>query len=265
MKFSLVDGERQEAQPNLSGKCPACDQAMVPKCGEVKIWHWAHKGRRDCDSWWENETEWHRAWKNHFPPDWQERVRYAGDGERHIADVETTHGWVIELQHSSISPEERRSRDAFYRNVVWVVDGTRRKTDTAKFARAWDQGTPAGRMFPVQRVHANDCALLRDWSDSVAPIFFDFGGQALAWLLPGRFNGFVYVTQFPRDQFIHIHLTGVVQAGLDFAGLVRELSDLVARNESPVTSPPPLSPLRQAQVVAPNPSPPRIIKRHFRF
>ena len=120
-----------------------------------------------------------------------------------------THGWVIELQHSPISPSGTwRSRDAFYRQVVWVVDGTRRKTDAARFARAWDNGTTVGRTFPVQRLHADDSALLREWSDSLAPIFFDFGGQALAWLLPGRFNRFVYVTQIPRDQFIHIQRTG---------------------------------------------------------
>ena len=263
MKFALVDGQRREAQPKLSGKCPACDQAMVAKCGKIKMWHWAHKGQCTCDPWWENETEWHRAWKNQFPPDWQERVRCAGDGERHIADVETAHGWVIELQHSPISLEERRSRDAFYGQVVWVVDGTRRKTDSARFVRAWDNGTTVGRPHPVQRVHADDCVLLREWSDSLAPIFFDFGGQALAWLLPGRFNGFVYVTQIPRDQFIHIHRTGVVQEGIDFAGLVRELSQLVARAESPAPQPPP--PPRQATEATPNPNGPRMIRRRFLF
>jgi competence protein CoiA len=263
VKFSLVNGQRQAAQPSLSGKCPACDQAMVAKCGEVKIWHWVHKGRRTCDRWWENETEWHRSWKNHFPADWQERVRYAGDGERHIADVETAHGSVIELHHSPIGSEERRSRDAFYRQAVGVVDGTRRKTDAARSARAWDNGTTVGKTFPVQRLHADDCALLREWSDSFAPIFFDFGGQALAWLLPGRFKGFVYVTQIPREQFIHIRRTGVVQEGLDFAGLVKELSELVARFESPTA--PPQPPPRHPTGASPYPSGPRIIRRLFRF
>ena len=47
------------------------------------------KGRRFCDPWWENETEWHRAWKDQFPADWQEIVHHAEDGEKHIADVKT--------------------------------------------------------------------------------------------------------------------------------------------------------------------------------
>jgi hypothetical protein len=105
--------------------------------------------------------------------------------------------------------------------------------------------------------------LLREWSDSLAPVFFDLGGEKLAWLLPGRFNGFVYVTAIPRDQFIHIQRTGVVQAGLDFAGLVKELSELVARFESP--APQPMPPPRQATQATPNPNGPRIIRRRFRF
>ena len=233
MKFALVNGQRFEAQPNLSGECPICNHAMVAKCGEVKIWHWAHKGRRFCDPWWENETEWHRKWKAEFPDAWQEIVRHAEDGTKHIADIETEHGWVIEFQHSSIGREERRSRDAFYRQLVWVVDGTRRKRDTAQFARAWSDGTPVGKASPVQRLYADDCALLREWSGSLVPIFFDFGdGQVLWWLLPGRINGSAYVAQFPRSIFIHIHRTGVAQGGLDFGGLVTELSGLVARYEA---------------------------------
>ena len=92
---------------------------------------------------------------------------------------------------------------------------------------------PVGKTFPVQRLYADDCTLLREWSGSLAPIFFDFSdGQVLWWLLPGRLNGSAYVAQFPRNVFIHIHRSGVVQEGLDFGGLVKELSGLVARYEA---------------------------------
>jgi competence protein CoiA len=232
MKFSLVDGQRQEAHPGLLGKCPACDHPMIAKCGKQRVWHWAHQSGRLCDPWWENEGEWHRAWKAEFPDAWQEVVHVANDGTKHIADIKTEHGWVIELQHSRISPEERRTRDAFYRELVWVVDGTGRKRDAGQLARAWNNGMPLSNAFPVRRLYADDCVLLREWTDSQAPIFIDLGdGEWLWWILPGRFNGCVYVAQFPRAVFIHIHRSGVVQVGLDFAGLVRELSGLVARFE----------------------------------
>jgi hypothetical protein len=57
-------------------------------------------------------------------------------------------------------------------------------------------------------------------------------GSGLWWILPGRLNGSVYVAQFPRAVFIHIHRSGVVEKGLDFAGLIKELSGLVASYEA---------------------------------
>ncbi|MBM4125708.1 MAG: hypothetical protein FJ246_12290, partial [Nitrospira sp.] len=170
MKFALINGQRQEAQPNLSGQCPACDQAMIARCGEVRIRHWAHKGRRICDPWWEKETEWHRTWKGWFPESWQEVVHQADNGEKHIADVKTDQGWVVEFQRSYIKPEERRSRDDFYQKLVWMVDGTRRKRDREQFAKALNQGAPVGTNPPVRRVRSDECALLRDWACSHAPI-----------------------------------------------------------------------------------------------
>src|SRR5882724_2105651 len=87
MKFARTNGQRQEAQPNLSGECCGCGAPMVARCGDIRVWHWAHRSGRACDPWQENETEWHRAWKDRFPAEWQEIVHRAEDGERHIADV----------------------------------------------------------------------------------------------------------------------------------------------------------------------------------
>jgi len=232
MKFSLVNGQHQEAQPNLSGKCPACGHPMVAKCGEVKIWHWAHKRRRPCDPWWENETEWHRAWKGQFPDDWQEVVHRDKNGEKHIADVKTDQGWVIEFQHSTIKPDERRSRDTFYPKLVWVVDGARRKRDRTQFLNAWKEGKPVDANSLVRRAFSDKCVLLREWSGSHAPIFFDFGEEVLWWLFSKIPNGPVYIAQFLRTEFIEILRGGASQMARDFEELVKDLSKLVADYES---------------------------------
>ena len=50
--------------------------------------------------------------------------------------MKTPAGFVIEFQHSPISLEERTSREDFYKNMCWVVDATRLKSDAAKFNRA---------------------------------------------------------------------------------------------------------------------------------
>jgi competence protein CoiA len=89
MKFALVEGERREAKPGLSGKCPVYGHAMIAKCGEHRVHHWAHQANCTCDHWWKPETEWHRDWKNQLPEDWQEIVHQSQseDGEKHISDV----------------------------------------------------------------------------------------------------------------------------------------------------------------------------------
>lgn len=234
MKFSLVNGQRQEAQPNLSGKCPVCDQPMVARCGEVNIWHWAHKGRRVCDLWWENETEWHRTWKGHFPESWQEVVHHAESEERHIADVKTDQGWVIEFQYSHINPEERRSRDVFYPKLVWVVNGTRRKRDADQFRNALNRGTPIGPNGPIRVPFADECAILREWVGSNAPVFIDFGvGPTLWWILKGVPDGPIYIAPFSRSQFVEIHRAGAAQTVRDtFEAFVKDISKLVSQYES---------------------------------
>lgn len=98
MQLALVDSQRVEAFPGGRGQCPTCGAAMVAKCGPRILHHWAHAGRRNCDPWWENETEWHREWKNLFPPACREISHTAPDGEIHRADIMTPTGIYIEVQ-----------------------------------------------------------------------------------------------------------------------------------------------------------------------
>jgi hypothetical protein len=203
---------------------------MIPKCGEVRISHWAHQRTLLCDPWWENETEWHRNWKGQFPVNWQEFVHRAENGEKHIADVRTDHGWVIEFQRSHIKPEERRARDIFYQKLVWVVDATRRKRDRKQFAKALEAGTPVGGNPHIRRVHLDDCGLLREWSGSHGPIFFDFGNeQLLWWLLARRPDEPAYVAQFPRGGFIAIHHGKGPEGACDFDEFTKTINELVGR------------------------------------
>lgn len=123
MEFALVEGQRHRPEPKLAGTCPVCGNRMVSKCGTKVLWHWAHHTRRHCDPWWENETEWHRAWKGCFPEAWREQVHFDDKGEKHIADVKTPSGTVVEFQNSAMSPEELQARERFYGKMLWIVNG----------------------------------------------------------------------------------------------------------------------------------------------
>mgnify|MGYP007059383837 FL=1 len=207
---------------------------MIARCGEVRVWHWAHRSRRHCDPWWENETEWHRNWKEHFPADWQEIVHHAEDGERHIADVKTKDEWVIEIQHSYIKPEERRSREGFYQKLVWIVDGVRRKRDPAGFQKAWEHTVATiGPNAPIRQIWRHEGALMRDWAGGSSHVFFDFGdGQVLYWLLPGADDTWAWIARIPRAEFINAHQRmGTVEAR-DFDSFVEALTGLISDYEN---------------------------------
>lgn len=119
--------DKLRASKGAIGHCPDCNAQMVPKCGRIMIPHWAHKTVKDCDVWSEGETEWHREWKSHFPPEHVE-VGIERDGKRHRADVHLPEAVgqirTIEFQHSSISQDEIEAREAFYgvQEMVWVFD-----------------------------------------------------------------------------------------------------------------------------------------------
>lgn len=249
MKFSLVNGQRQEAQTSLAGVCPACGRPTIAKCGDVKAWHWAHRGKRDCDPWWENETEWHRAWKDKFPVTWQEVIHYDEDvGEKHIADVKTDQGWVIEFQHSRINPAERRSRNSFYKKIAWVVDGARLKRDIKQFSIAWRDGVPVGRNPGVRKVTSEPCALLREWSEFTAPVFFDFGVPDLLWWLHSKnSDGTINVAAFSRADFIHIH-NGSSSVATNFDELLQPIGRQAEANQDKTSSSQPVRPRAQRMI-----------------
>jgi hypothetical protein len=145
----------------------------------------------------------------------------------------TDQGWVLEFQHSPIKPEERRSRDAFYRKLVWVVDGVRRSRDSAQFLSALNSGRPIGPNSLVRKVFSDECKILREWVGSPAPIFFDFGGeQVLWWILRGTANGAAYVAPFSRSEFITIHRGGPTRKAREYEEFVSDLSKLVSQYES---------------------------------
>ncbi|MBL7874309.1 MAG: hypothetical protein JNL53_01520 [Cyclobacteriaceae bacterium] len=126
MKFGLDKTTRERIEPTLgqSATCPCCETELIPKCGQIKVHHWAHKKGHNCDPWWEPETEWHRNWKNKFPNDWQEIIKFdTSNNEKHIADIYVpTKELVIEFQNSPINKDELESRERFYKKMIWVVN-----------------------------------------------------------------------------------------------------------------------------------------------
>jgi hypothetical protein len=214
MKFALVCGKRTEATKGARGVCPNsdCNSELIAKCGKIRTNYWAHKSKRNCDAWWEPETEWHRSWKNNFPSDWQEIVLSDElTSEKHIADVRTKHGLVIEFQHSHIDPDERTLREKFYKNMIWVVDGTRLKRDYPRFLEGKNQ-LRSTNMQGIFLIEYPDQCFPSIWLGGLVPVIFDFRGtepkegihdlsDKLYCLFPKN-RGVSKIVIFSRESFI---------------------------------------------------------------
>ena len=195
--------------------CRRCNGEVIAKCGTHRVAHWAHRGMRDCDTWAEKETDWHRVWKNNFPAECQEFIQHDGQsGEKHIADVRTPHGLVIEFQHSHLDPLERAARERFYGNMVWVVDGTRLQRDYTRFNKGKDDLSRTNIQGHFLLAFPDECFPAM-WRDSSVPVIFDFRGvdegqpldefrDTLWCLLPGRVEGNAVVVGMSREQFVKV-------------------------------------------------------------
>lgn len=215
MRFALINNERVLPAQGLKAHCPACGAEMIAKCGTARVHHWAHRGKRVCDHWWETETEWHRSWKEKFPPHWQEIIHFAENGEKHIADVKTERGLTIEFQYSHLKPEERVSRELFYKNMIWIVNGVRLMRDLPRLLEGKYLFEPTFAKG-VYMTHFPQGAFPRAWLDSAVPVFFDFRNapastndveqvtRSLWCLLPGRISGRAVVMRISTETFVDL-------------------------------------------------------------
>ena len=106
-------------------------------------------------------------WKDAFPPDRQELVQIdENTGEKHVADVKTPCGVVVEVQHSRISEHELRSREAFYGDMVWIVDAR----DVGRMTTSALVGVePIAYGFKI----LDRTTLVKRWSSADRPVYFD--------------------------------------------------------------------------------------------
>ncbi|WP_081948608.1 MULTISPECIES: competence protein CoiA family protein [unclassified Methylobacterium] len=129
MQYAWIDGRRR---PPLAKKehatCPDCGGQLFAVLPVENAPHWRHRSG-DCDPWSEPEGSWHLAWKERFDLSCREiPLRDQLTQELHRADILVGRGTpgatVLELQHSSISEDERAAREAFYmreHRMFWLV------------------------------------------------------------------------------------------------------------------------------------------------
>lgn len=190
------------------------------------------------------ETPWHRNWKKAFPPAFRE-VRFVDSafGELHRADVHTPCGTTLEFQNSPISMEELRSREAFYPNLVWILNGKKFKgfrvlkslpdvddprlsayefchSDHLSMVRKSDLSQdkpkilnfyhPEIKGIPLTSYYYSFCWKHphRVWFEAKCPIIVDLGGHFLYQLKQRKqlSGDYPYLHIIPRKSFIERYL-----------------------------------------------------------
>ena len=204
-RYALIDGVRtdiRDAPKGAHGICPLCGDELIARKGLVNTWHWAHKSKEVCDAWYEPKGAWHCWWQNQFDNTWQELIITKPDPNdptqeiKHIADICTPNGWVIECQYSPMSHETIKAREDFYKNMIWIVCGTRCTRDVEKGKPLFELTFKESTDGILYTVLADGDAFNKPWRTAKKPVFFDYygtlknpiEGEKLLCLLP-EING----------------------------------------------------------------------------
>lgn len=104
--------------------CPSCKGRLIVKKGDIKIHHFAHKSKEECDNW-DEMSVWHKDWQNQFDI----KYREVSLGE-HRADICIDNNTVVEFQNSYLNVQEWNKRIEFYsknHNLIFLVNNHNKK------------------------------------------------------------------------------------------------------------------------------------------
>lgn len=206
MLYANLNGDKILPIPKTEAKCPLCKEKVISKCGDVKVWHWAHSKGGSCDSWYEPETVWHKNWKLTFGKENCE-IRINKEARWHVADVFTKDGVVIELQNSPIQKDVIRKREDFYGDkMIWVINGVKFKDhfylkDLGEKYNHWTL-QPAKYMPSFEKVLFKWEFARRSWEDCQRHIFIDFQDGSLFWVHSGMGSTFGEGKFVSKEKFI---------------------------------------------------------------
>ncbi|MGP5868225.1 competence protein CoiA [Pseudomonas aeruginosa] len=213
----IGDQKRPPAAKGEQTICRDCGGLLTAVMPVENTPHWRHKAG-DCDSWSEQEGPWHLGWKELFDMSCREvTLRDTTTGELHRADVLVGSGspraTVLELQHSSISEDERNAREAFYRQghrMFWLVHIHNENSFLATyFGMSLDFQSRVisldGKDFGVMRWMGPNKQFIEKWKRATAHVFFNAGCHIFYLAGPGvttRLGG-----PFQRGEFALCALT----------------------------------------------------------
>lgn len=235
-RFAIVNGVRldiEDAQRAQHGSCPLCGSRLVAKKGPQKAHHWCHIGKNNlCDDWYQPKGPWHLYWQNKFPKEMQE-VIIQKDSLKHIADIKTNMGIVLEVQYSPMTASEARKREEFYGTMMWVVsmaERERHRNFLEEFEKQkkrlcqtnqslWSLKKEFEKVLPSAWVSSNKFI----WLDCHGTMLNPESDEDLICIAPKvKDDAFRICAQVNRDKFVSMCFDGSI---LEFERELRERRD----------------------------------------
>lgn len=103
-------------------ECPCCSSSLTAKRGKINVHHFAHIAGSTCPTI-HAGGRWHLSWQALFHPTYTEVGITYSNGHKRVADIRTSNGHVIEIQHSPMSLDEMHAREDDHADMVWIMDG----------------------------------------------------------------------------------------------------------------------------------------------
>lgn len=211
------------------GKCELCGGKVGARKGDIRVNHWYHlDGRGDCDPWHEPKGEWHRQIQCCFPVSRQEYVicRKVGDATvKHIADIYTKSGYVIEVQMSPLSLGKIAEREEFYGRIVWFVSGHNPLVENFHTSAFMENAELVqGECFEYYAVPEKCHAINRHWTGRDGLVFFDIDPESgvdfdnkdvLCLVLGMRRHGYLILRVVKERELIDAFLGDDAQGFID--------------------------------------------------
>ena len=91
--------------------------------------------------------------------------------------MKTPHGLVIEFQHSPKDFDKLFSREAFYQNMIWVVDGDRSSLEPSYFNLGFSLEPLTFRPLTYGVKWYGQNMLMPKWAGATALVYIDFGNE----------------------------------------------------------------------------------------
>jgi competence CoiA-like predicted nuclease len=199
MTYAVDDkNELFEATPKTRLKCPNCKKEVFSRCGEIRVWHWAHHVNESCEYSKIKDSSWRYEWIKKTS---KEKVEKLVNGQ--VVDILGNNDAKVLFIGCKLSEQDIIEKESAFKNrIIWVLKSDEFKQ--LKIYRKDNDDRNGHYCFEWKKARIEWTCINR----KISFLFFDVGEEKEIY---SRYNGFresgylknrlLYVKQFSGDEY----------------------------------------------------------------